>query len=119
MAEEAIAEQAAPVLHARGLADQHLLRFLVAQHDDDLEVVPRRAIEVDHDRASTQRTGDRAGDSLENGAELAAGPDRGGDVEQAAETVDGGISHLWVIGNRSPIVTSPDHSATLTAHSSS
>ena len=109
-AEEALAQQPRPVLHAGGLAHQQLLRLLVAEHDDDLEVVPRRAVEVDHDRAVAQRAGDRAGDRFQHGAQLATGADRGGDVEQAAQAVDGGVVHLWVIGS---------YSATLTAHSSS
>ena len=110
VAQEALAQQPRPVLHPGGLAHQQLLRLLVAEHDDDLEVVPRRAVEVDHDRAVAQRAGDRAGDRLEHGAQLTAGPDRGGDVEQAAQAVDGRVVHLWVIGS---------YSATLTAHSSS
>ena len=108
--EEALAQQPRPVLHAGGLAHQQLLRLLVAEHDDDLEVVPRRAVEVDHDRAVAQRAGDRAGDGFQHGAQLATGADRGGDVEQAAQAVDGGVVHLWVIGS---------YSAILTAHSSS
>ena len=97
--EEALAQQPGPVLHAGGLAHQQLLRRLVAEHDDDLEVVPRRAVEVDDDGAVAQRAGDRAGDGFQHGRQLPTGPDRGGDVEEAAQAVDGGVVHLWVIGN--------------------
>ncbi len=99
MLEEALAQQPGPVLHAGGLAHQQLLRLLVAEHDDDLEVVPRRAVEVDDDGAVAQRAGDRAGDGFQHGPQLATGPDRGGDVEEAAQAVDGGVVHLWVIGS--------------------
>ena len=104
--EEALAQQPGPVLHAGGLAHQQLLRRLVAAHDDDLEVVPGGAVEVDDDRAVAQRAGDRAGDGFQHGAQLATGADRGGDVEEAAQAVDSGVVHLWVIGNSSRTLTS-------------
>ena len=89
VAEEARGDQHVPVRPPRGLAHQQLLRLLVAEHDDDLEVVPGRAVEVDDDRAVAERAGDRGGHGGQHGRERVAGAHGRGDVEQTAQAVEG------------------------------
>ena len=88
VAEEARGEQRVPVGPARGLAHQQLARLLVAEHDDDLEVVPGRAVEVDDDRAIAERAGDGGGHRGEHRRERVAGAHGRGDVEQTAQAVE-------------------------------
>ena len=90
VAEEARGDQHVPVRPPRGLAHQQLLRLLVAEHDDHLEVVPGRAVEVDHDRAVAERAGDGGGHRCEHGRQRVAAAHGRGDVEQAAQAVEGG-----------------------------
>ena len=58
---EARIERAGPALGRLCVAEQDRARLLAPEDADDLEVVPRRAIEVDDDDAVAQRLGDRPG----------------------------------------------------------
>ena len=79
-------EQRLPALPAARGAEEHAATLVAAVDDRDLEVVPRRPVEVDDDRAESERDRDDAGDRLEQGLEVAAAAHGARDLQQAAQT---------------------------------
>ncbi len=67
------------------VADERRARVLVAVHDDDLEVVPRRPVKVHRDRAEAERLADRPGDRIEQRREIFTRPQEAGHLEEAPQ----------------------------------
>ncbi len=118
MALPAVLEQDVPVGARARDAEQHLARLVGAEDEHDLEVVPRPAAQVDHDRAVAQGTRDRAGDGVEHGLEVGAGPRGARDVQQATQLIDTGLGHSLRIGRFGGKSESNGQSATRTAQRS-
>ena len=67
---EARVEQRRPVLPAGRLAEQDAARLVGAVHDDGLEVVPRRAVQVDDGRPEAEAASGGPGDLLQDRSQL-------------------------------------------------
>ena len=70
---EALVQQRGPVVRRRGLAEQRVARLVAALDDHGVEVVPRRAVQVDDRRAEAEAGRSGACDGAQHGLEVIAG----------------------------------------------
>jgi hypothetical protein len=83
--QEALLEQRRPVVPRARRPEQRALRLGVPVHGGDLEVVPRGAVEVDHDRLPAEARRDRRGDRVEQLLELALAANEVRELEQGPD----------------------------------
>jgi hypothetical protein len=89
----AVLEQDVPLGARARDAEQHPARLVGAEHEHDLEVVPRPPAQVDHDRAVAQGARDRSRHRVEHGLKVGAGSRGTRDVQQATQLIDRSLGH--------------------------
>ncbi len=81
---EALVEQALPVADAANLPEQLPSRGIAPMHGRDAEVVPRRAVDVDHDALVAERLGDGSRDRGQQLEQVTACTHECRDLEEAS-----------------------------------